>query len=249
MADAIAEGSQLDVGEAGRQNTPDQQCFLDHLAYQDAVPAAESELLEWYAASESAQRYAAELRLAIEKYGEQAVVALANASVGNLHAMLGDLGINTQDASPYSRSSSWALWHLAKERSLATQPDVQAKMANADKYDPHDPFLVLDPTMPMEDRVAAARAIKGMEYGHLGWELYRLTSPKLDRGPQQPNVPYDIRAMIQPGAPVTLDVGKLVEEEPKRQPGVDTTLSTYKLQFLGEQTYTHRRRPPTEYPS
>jgi hypothetical protein len=103
--------------------------------------------------------------------------------------------------------------------------------------------------MPMEDRVAAARAIKGMEYGHLGWELYRLTSPKLDRGPQQPNVPYDIRAMIQPGAPVTLDVGKLVEEEPKRQPGGDTTLSTYKLQFLGEQTYTHRRRPPTEYPS
>jgi hypothetical protein len=97
--------------------------------------------------------------------------------------------------------------------------------------------------------LAAAIVFSGMEYGHLGWELYRLTSPKLDRGPQQPNVPYDIRAMIQPGAPVTLDVGKLVEEEPKRQPGVDTTLSTYKLQFLGEQTYTHRRRPPTEYPS
>jgi len=227
---------------------PDVQFFADYLGYRDKVWSEDSSLAEWYDMTPSAQIYTAELRRAMEQYGTDKLMALANASVGRLRSMMQDLGIDSSLVSPFTDSTSWFLWHAAKERHLAANPNAQAAMPNANKYNPHDPLVLLDSFASTDERIAAAKAIEAMEFSQLGWELYRLSSPHIDRGPEKPPAPIDIATVLQSGSSASENLRRLVNEQPKREPGKDTTLSTFKLTYLGQQAYENRNRPEVAYP-
>lgn len=127
------------------------QVVAQYLSYQDAPldAAAKKRALEYD--HPAAEKYGAALIALFDRYGDTRVEMAAHAMRAEFDQEFGKLGLDPQ---PYSLSTTWAMWDMAKQYHFATHPaEIQAH------YDPQDPMT-------------SAQTRREIVNRHLGWEVY-----------------------------------------------------------------------------
>ncbi len=202
--------------------------YIEYLSYNDVSPQTPQEHESYLSGSLSAQRYTAEFRAMILKYGEDTLVLEARKAVQELRKACDQIAI---EPSVYGQSKSWFLWHAAKERFLAEHPEAQQTMPNADRYSPIDPLKYRDISAAPDERARANKMFEEIVNSHLGWEI-RHGSPTSSR----PD--WNIADHLDPGTPpeIIAEINQLMQEplSDGRQ-----SLPAYKLQRLGELVTAH----------
>lgn len=200
--------------------------YTKYLSYSDVSPTSKADQINYLETNQNAQRYAGELGIMMDKYGEVFLVGEANKAVSEMKDMLKTIGI---EPTKYANSQSWFLWHAAKMRYLANNPVVRAGMANTDQYDPVDPFLHTKEEISADQAAKSQKARDEILYTHLGWEL----------APKAVADTAVVTRNLDPTTPAVVrqEIEALASEWPEA--GRDS-LSSYKLCRLGELVWTHQ---------
>jgi hypothetical protein len=132
---------------------------LDLFSYADVIPGALGE-----STTPNARKYAHELVDMYQEVGGERLLGLANSMIQTTQALLSTVGV---EGSPYSRSITWSLWDLAKQRYMSKHPATIApeyrvrRLAAGGQVDnTSDPLHDTTKLWDIVDR-------------HLGWEMQR----------------------------------------------------------------------------
>lgn len=201
--------------------------YINFLSYNDVDPVDRSVHVNFLQNHPNARHYAEELGLMFNVYGKGSLIGEAQRAVNKMHIMLQEFDMVPN---PYSKSPSWFLWHAAKMSYLAHNPSVAAETANANKYNPVDPFLDRNQGVSDDQIINSRRARDEILFTHLGWELYDKSRTNIASITENlhESTPFDVLREIK----------SLASELPTE--GRDT-LSSYKLQRLGELAWTCRK--------
>lgn len=192
---------------------------IKYMSYNDTVPDTRENHVKFLNDSSMAKHYVRECKEMLDEYGEQTIIEKAKDGVQKLQDKLSALGL---ESTPFSKSTSWYIWHASKARFLAKHQSIQASLPNADKYSPFDPLLQYKSGVSPEDSQRSKEAEEEILHTQLGWEVFgnrikgRDVLSKLD-----PNIPAAKLEQLR----------ILLSETPKDMAHL---LSAYKLREIGQ---------------
>lgn len=227
-----------DVDEGVDDETID--LYFKYLNYSDtAAPSDESSTREaaakYIRENVGAQRYTKELKVMLDEYGEDVLLATARHAAIAVQTRLQDVGVSPELHTRFTKSTSWFLWHAAKERYLSKHPEIQSKMDNANEYQPHDPLLHLKTGVSTDKAQQSYRAHEEIITTHFGWELYDKGSTILH---PDPFVSAD--TLLEAHAPqAAKDSVRSLLSTPHKP---NFTLSAFQLRELGSTVWNYGRR-------
>lgn len=208
--------------------TPEElEVAVQYLLYNDVNPKDKKIQAERIKASEVTKFYTRELQMMMQEYGREFVLDKAGDAIQQLQDALKQLNLK---GTPFSKSRSWYLWHIAKRRFLANNPDVQEVLPNAKHYSTFDPLLHYRGDIHPVDSRRSHQAEIDILWATLGFEVYlKRRKRKIIISALDPAMPAGERQLLH----------RLLDEQPKDEEF--ETLPTYQLREIGRIVRQYRQ--------